>query len=250
MFTPLPPLTRPRSVLKQCLSNLEIPSPHQGRRLQSTHRSFSPRILLVEPADQPSFRGVTFATLIVGPQHEYFHVHRNRLDAASVWFTKTLDSGFEEAATQRIPLPEDDPSIVHLFVQWLYIPDPTFSAHLDERFMQLARLFEFAQRLFIRQLKNHVIWQLFNLRSKNHIPPIPVAEFVFENLPDDSPFRELLVAWYAWHRDSACALTLDSLDAFPQFTSALVIAMVKQRYADAKDPFLGSPDVYYESADE
>jgi hypothetical protein len=229
---------------------LKIPSPHQGRHLQSTHRSFSPRISLVEPADQPSFRGVTFATLIVGPQHEYFHVHRNRLDAASVWFTKILGSGFEETATQRITLPEDDPSIVHLFVQWLYDPDPTFSVHLDERFMQLARLFEFAQRLFIRQLKNYVIWQLFNLRSKNHIPPIPVVKFVFENLPDDSPFREVLVAWYTWHRDSACALTLDSLDALPQFTSALVIAMVKQRYASTKDPFLGSPDVYYESTDE
>jgi hypothetical protein len=112
----------------------------------------SPRISPVEPADQPSFRGITFATLIVGPQHDYFHVHRNRLDAASVWFTKTLDSGFEETVTQRIPLPADDPSIVHLFVQWLYDPDPTFSVHLDEHFMQLARLFEFAQRLFIRQL--------------------------------------------------------------------------------------------------
>jgi hypothetical protein len=116
--------------------------------------------------------------------------------------------------------------------------------------MQLARLFEFAQRLFIRRLKNYVIWQLFNLRSKNHIPPIPVVKFVFENLPDDLSFREVLVAWYTWHRDSACALTLNSLDALPQLTSALVIAMVKQRYASTKDPFLGSPDVYYESTDE
>jgi hypothetical protein len=223
---------------------LKIPSPHQGRRFQSTHRSFPPKFSLVELA------GVTFATLIVGPQDDFFHVHRNRLDAASVWFTKTLGSGFEETFTQRISLPADDPSIVHLFVQWLYDPDPTFSVHLDEHFMQLARLFEFAQRLFIRQLKNYIIWQLFNLRSKNHIPPVSVVEFVFENLPDDSPFRKLLIAWYTWHRGSPCALTLDSLDALPQFTSALVISMVKQRHADTKDPFLGSPDVYYESTDE
>src|SRR5437016_3447586 len=94
------------------------------------------------------------------------HVHRNLLDAASVWLTKILGSGFEETATQRITLPGDDPSIVHLFVQWLYDRDPTFSVHLDERFMQLARLFEFAQRLYIRQLKNYVNWQLFNLRSQ------------------------------------------------------------------------------------
>jgi hypothetical protein len=186
----------------------------------------------------------------VGPRHECFHVHRNRLDAASVWFTKILASGFEETATQRITLPEDDPSIVHLFVQWLYDPDSTFSAYLDEQFIQLARLFEFAQRLFIRQLKNYVIWQLFNLRFKNYIPPIPVVKFVFENLPDDSTFRDLLVAWYTWHRDSACALTLGSLDAIPQFTSALVIAMVRQRYASTKDPFLSSPEVYYKSTDE
>jgi hypothetical protein len=58
-----------------------------------------------------------------------------------------------------------DASIVHLFVQWLYDPNPAFSVFLDEYFIQLARLFEFAQRLLIRQLKNYVIWQLFNLRS-------------------------------------------------------------------------------------
>jgi hypothetical protein len=109
-----------------------------------------------------------------------------------------LTSGVEETATQRIPLPEDDPNIVHLFVQWLYDPDPTFSVLLDEKFMQLARLFEFADRLFIFQLKNYVIWQFFNLRSKNHVPPIPVVEFVFENLPDDSPLRKLIVLLPAW----------------------------------------------------
>ena len=118
------------------------------------------------------------------------------------------------------------------------------------QFIQLAKLFEFAQRLFIRQLKNYVIWQLFNLRRKNYILPIPVVKFVFENLPDDSVFRDLLIAWYTWHRDSACALTLGSLDALPQFTCALVIAMVRQRYASTKDPFLRSPDVYYKSTDE
>jgi hypothetical protein len=147
-------------------------------------------------------------------------------------------------------LPEDDPDIVHLFVQWLYDPDPALSPFLNEHFMQLARLFEFAQRLFIRQLKNYVIWRLFILRSKNYIPPFPVVEFVIKNLPDNSPFWMLLVAWYTWHQDSARALTLDSLDGLPQFASALVIAMVQRRYAGAKDPFSGKPDVYYESADE
>ena len=243
------PLTWPRSLLLPCLSDLMIGRPHQGPRLQFTHRLFSSRISLAEPADQPSFRGVTITTLVVGTQHECFHVHRNRLDTASVWFTKTLTSGFEETATQRIPLPEDDPNIVHLFVQWLYDPDPAFSVLLDEKFMQLARLFEFAERLFIFKLKNYVIWQLFNLQSKHHVPPLAVVEFVFENLPDDSPLRKLLVAWYTWHQDSARALTLDSLHALPQFTSALVIAMVQQRYAGTKDPFSDNPDVYYETAD-
>jgi hypothetical protein len=50
--------------------------------------------------------------------------------------------------------------------------------------------------------------------------------------------------------ESTYALALDSLDALSQFTSALIIAMVKQRYVSTKDPFLGSPDVYYESTDE
>lgn len=116
--------------------------------------------------------------------------------------------------------------------------------------MQLAKLFEFAERLFIHQLKNYVIYQLFDLRSENHIPPIPVIEFAFERLSLESPFLRLLVAWYIWHRDSALALTVDSLDALPQFSSALVVAMVKQRHAGSQDPFSGKPDVYYESNDE
>ena len=78
--------------------------------------------------------------------------------------------------------------------------------------------------------------------SKTRIPPIPVAEVVFENLPDDSLFQEFLDAWYAGHRDSACVLALDSVDALPQPTSALVIAMVKQRYSRTKDPFWGGED--------
>jgi hypothetical protein len=59
-------------------------------------------------------------------------------------------SGFGEAATQHITSPEDDPSIVH------HDQDPHFSVLPDKHFMQLAKLFEFAERLFIRQLKNYI----------------------------------------------------------------------------------------------
>ena len=41
--------------------------------------------------------------------------------------TKALASGFEETATQRISLAEDDPDIVYLFFHGLYDPDPVFS---------------------------------------------------------------------------------------------------------------------------
>jgi hypothetical protein len=99
-------------------------------------------------------------------------------------------------------------------------------------------------------IQPHVIYQLLELRSENHTPPIPVVEFAFERLSLQSPFLKLLVAWCTWHRDSALALTVDSLDALPQFSSALVIAMVAQRHAESQDPFSGKLYVYYESNDK
>jgi hypothetical protein len=195
------------------------------------------------------FRGASTTTLIVGIEREYFYVHQNRLEAASVWFTKALSNGLEETTTRQIMLPEDDPEIVHLFVQWLYNPDPIFSAFINEHFLQLAQLFEFAERLLIWRLKNYIVWQLFDLRTKSHTPPLPTIEFAFDRLPDESPFRKLLVAWYCWHQESALSLTLDALNIVPQFSSALSMAMIKRRFTNMEDPFSKDPDVYYDRGD-
>jgi hypothetical protein len=46
---------------------------------------------------------------------------------------------------------------------------------------------------------------------------MPVVEFAFEKLPNESPVQELLVAWYTWHQDSALSLIPDSLCLLPSF---------------------------------
>jgi hypothetical protein len=88
------------------------------------------------------------------------------------------------------------------------LPSPSFWTKNSCNY--IARLFEFAQRLLIRKLKAMSFGNSSAYDPKNHVPPISVVEFVFENLPDDPPLRKLLVAWYTWHRDSARALALDS----------------------------------------
>ena len=54
--------------------------------------------------------------------------------------------------------------------------------------MQLARLYSFADRLDIPRLMNDVVWELFDLRSKDNFPPFSVVTFAYTHIPDHTHF--------------------------------------------------------------
>lgn len=156
-----------------------------------------------------------------------------------------MKSGLAETVTQQIRLPQDDPETVELFVQWLYGTNPSLSDFTDRTFMQLGRLYEFANRLFIRELKNYIIWKLFELYRQRHVPPMELVQYAFEDLPDDASLRKVLVAWYTGHQDTAKTLTGDALRAIPQFAVELVLAMVNKEEG-FPDIFALGPESQYE----
>lgn len=150
----------------------------------------------------------------------------------------------QETTTQEILLPTDDSKIVEMFVQWLYTAEPKLSAFTEESFTQLAKLYELANRLFIHELKNYIVWKLFELRRQEHVLPMSTVVYAFENLPDTAIFRKILVAWFTWHQESARTLTADMLNITPEFAIEIVLSMIK-RQDGGRDILAALPQSHY-----
>lgn len=58
--------------------------------------------------------------LVVGAQRRVFPGHRAILAARSSWFARALDPAFRESFERRIQLPEDDPEVFELLLDYLY----------------------------------------------------------------------------------------------------------------------------------
>ena len=142
-----------------------------------------------------SLRNVPTALLLVGEQRIPFNVHQTLLCAASPYFIANLKHGFEETSTQTITLPEEDANDINLFVLWIYygLRWP-LSCLSNDRFMQLAHIYAFADRVGIVRLMNDVVWELFSLRSQDNFPPFSVVDYAYKYIPDHTRFQELMVA--------------------------------------------------------
>jgi hypothetical protein len=203
-------------------------------------------------ADYASLQNVPIALLLVGEQRTPFYVHQSLLIAASRFFTANLMTGFEETTTQTVTLLEEEDDTIDLFVQWIYhgLRWP-LSCLSNVRFMQLARLYAFADRQRIVKLMNDVMWELFSLRSKENFPPFSVIDFTYIHIPEHTRFRELMVAWYTWHDSTSLSdrtPTTEQLEGLPRFAADLARNLMQKSSPGARDPFLDGPDAFYEKA--
>lgn len=186
------------------------------------------------------------ATLLAGPHSVSFLVHRNLLVSHSSFFKAALTSEFEEANTNIICLPEQDPEIVGLFVQWCYTGDPHYSRFAGHKLIQLIQLYEFADKYMIPRLHNDLIWVLFALRHDQHTLPKAAVKYAFTQLPDTCPLLALLAAWYVWHAASAKLLTRKDLESLLSFSIELNFQNFAKIHEGKVDPFMKDPGVFYE----
>jgi hypothetical protein len=212
----------------------------------------APPIHLRFTTDPPSLRDVSIAKLVVGEQKTSILVHKNLLCDATPFFDAALTTSFREATEQQILLPEDDADTVNRFVQWIYFKSYGLSKDHDELFMQLARLYLFANKVLAYLLKNDIIRTLLYLQPQGVTPPMPVIAFAFDHMPEHSPFRRLLVDWYAWHVDLAWYGTSSgkiALGMVPIFTVELTSRLAERIRTGRRSPFIGKEDLYFESTE-
>ncbi len=177
----------------------------------------------------------------------------NHLRDISPWFRAVVTGESTVSAKPSINLPHDDADTFELFLQWVYTKTWPLSTNPDgdERYMQLARLYVFAGRYVVMELKNWVVDQFFEIYTKaNETPGAEVISYVFESTTVSSPLRKLLARMYARnHQKYKTGKWANLLYHIPDFGAALALAFADRLesspVAHRTEEYLGERNSYY-----
>lgn len=198
-----------------------------------------------------SFRDSPTVELVVGKDKVSFTVHERPLCNAAGFFTKALQSGFKESQERRIELPEDDPLVVDCFTKWLYFNSYDLPSTPRAGFALLIKLYIFADRCFADRLQEDIIRVLFHCYREGWTPPPSAIQLVFEQAPETSPIRRLMVDWYAFHVDLKSLQTPKASTLFetvPQLARELIPRMAERIMYPSIKPLHGNPETYFEQS--
>lgn len=191
-----------------------------------------------------------------------FYVHLDVICNESSVFKAAFFGEFTEASNRSMSLPDHDIESVERMIQWLYSKQYELAKWSCEdvkttakmRYWQLAKLNTLADKFNIIGLSNNIIDQLYILRSKNYTPSLEVAAYVYDNTTENSSFRKLLVAWYAWeikmewYQDPSAR---EFLLKVPEMAVDLAIAFgIKASDPAQKRPFKCDKSTYYHQLKE
>lgn len=206
-----------------------------------------------------SWGDIATVTLVVGEAETAFQVHEAELFEASPVFKAAFNSNFRESSERKMNLPEDDPDIFNLMVEWLYshrydILQPTGDKIRDEgRFMEPMRLYVLADKYGMTSLKGCIANIIFKTLKPGNVtgPSIETIAYAYQNVPQTSGIRRLLADLYAcninfdWYK-SPIAKPL--LQKYPEFAADIILSFARHTSREGiKNPFKGEmPEVYKE----
>jgi hypothetical protein len=155
-----------------------------------------------------SFQGI-IKTLSVGPLEVEFVVHEDILCKSSPFFASACKEEWKQGREHYIPLKGDEPSIVDLYLQWIYT-GRIFSRPSDEGGSEgegelgiLVEGYIFGEKVQNVDFKDAVldaIVKCFPIPSKKNkvcCPPVLCVDKAYGGTPEGSQLRKLLVAIYA-----------------------------------------------------
>jgi hypothetical protein len=164
-----------------------------------------------------SFEGA-ITTLAVGEEGVEYKVHETLLSERSEFFASASKAEWKEGQEHRVPLPDDTPSIVDLYVQWTYsgkilsrkTPVEEEGADEQERknesaFDLLIGGFVFGEKIQDGNFKDAVLDALVhtvttpNEKGVCWYPTKSWVDQAYVGTPEGSPIRRLLVDMYTYH---------------------------------------------------
>jgi hypothetical protein len=164
-----------------------------------------------------SFEGA-ITTLAVGEEGVEYKVHETLLSERSEFFASASKAEWKEGQEHRVPLPDDTPSIVDLYIQWTYsgkilsrkTPVEEEGADEQERknesaFDLLIGGFVFGEKIQDGNFKDAVLDALVhtvttpNEKGVCWYPTKSWVDQAYMGTPEGSPIRRLLVDMYTYH---------------------------------------------------
>jgi hypothetical protein len=154
-------------------------------------------------------------TLVMGTDGCEFLVHQNRLYERSPYFAAATKEDWKEGQEHRIPLPDDNPSGVGLYIQWIYggrifsRPSERESEINDKPIYNETSLlvegFIFGEKIQDGDFKDAIIDAMIlsintlGKDDKHWYPSGPAVDRAYEGTPEGSPLRKLMVDIHVNH---------------------------------------------------
>ncbi|CAG8979576.1 hypothetical protein HYALB_00010777 [Hymenoscyphus albidus] len=121
--------------------------------------------------------GVQMVDLFIGPTKQQFRVHKTLLCNRVEYFHKMFSSGFLEAEEKSGSLPDEEPIVFALFLEYLYgggrlsPVDVTLSTQSSGPIVDRIKLYGFAERICLVELADYVMTNLIsNLKHYERTP--------------------------------------------------------------------------------
>lgn len=160
-------------------------------------------------------------TIDVGADHAKYSVYAELISYYSGYFKGTLNGSWKEAEDRVIELPDIEPRVFDIFIDWLYTkklpwktrdwvaPSPENDSgshgHGQQAERLMMKVYVFADRFLVPELGVAMFRYFANFCNNGGNPPYYDAIlYAFDNLPSTSPMLTLLVKLHCayWNENS------------------------------------------------
>ncbi|KAI9704986.1 MAG: hypothetical protein M1836_006766 [Candelina mexicana] len=189
-----------------------------------------------------------------GHKAQEFIVHKTPICFHSSFFQKACDGRWVEAAHVQVNLPEDDPAVFEVLVQWLYaqkIEEAIINDDFISTSLMLVRLYLLADKLGIPRLKNISIDTFVEMfESKKLLPTEKIIAEIWKTTMAGCPFRQVCVDLWGWSSGPKSYDSLGEVDNIGDFFCRVARILSTRHLALPKEkaPFRTSMCNYHESA--
>jgi hypothetical protein len=143
--------------------------------------------------------GIEMVDLFVGPTKQQFRVHKALLCSRVEYFRQMFDSGFIEAEENSGFLPDEDPIVFSLFLEYIYgggrlgPVDIERSTTATGPVIDRIKLYGFAERIGLVDLADYIMTNLVsNLAYYERTPSKDGMKLAYEVTKPGSPLRNYM----------------------------------------------------------
>jgi hypothetical protein len=157
----------------------------------------------------------------VGHEHQKYRIYKDLISYYSEYFRNALKEPWREAEDRVVELPDIEPQVFDIFVDWLYsqkVPEknthwvaPTenmkdnSTEHVQMAEILVIKTYVFADRFLVPTFRCAIYNHFAASLIKDCIPPYyEVIIFAFENLTEKSAMLDLLVGIHCAFWDESC----------------------------------------------